>query len=138
MRPAYMTATRSTSWATTPRSWVMKRIASPRVSQSSRKRLRICVCTVTSRAVVGSSALGQQPHDGKRCHALAAAGFANEPEDLAFPDLERDRRDDVGEIGRHSRRDGEIAHTQHPQLSPVVAEHVTKARIDAITQGVAY
>ena len=57
IRPAYMTATRSTSRATTPRSCVTQTTAMPvsrcRLSTSS----RICCWIVTSSAVVGSSAI---------------------------------------------------------------------------------
>jgi hypothetical protein len=57
MRPAYITATRSQSCATTPKSCVMNRIASPRSRRRSSSSVRICACTVTSSAVVGSSAM---------------------------------------------------------------------------------
>ena len=56
-RPAYMTCTRSTTRATTPRSWVISTIA---VLSSCWMRCitsRIWACTVTSSAVVGSSAM---------------------------------------------------------------------------------
>ena len=55
--PAYMTAISSATSATTPRSWVIITIA---VSSSACRRWirsRICAWTVTSRAVVGSSAI---------------------------------------------------------------------------------
>ena len=57
IRPAYMTAMSSAISATTPRSWVMKTIE---VLSSALRRIissRICACTVTSSAVVGSSAI---------------------------------------------------------------------------------
>ena len=57
MRPAYITATRSASPATTDRSWVIQIRA---ISRSRRRRCiswRICAWMVTSRAVVGSSAM---------------------------------------------------------------------------------
>ena len=57
IRPAYMTATSSTISATTPRSCVISRIAIPSRSRSSFISSRICACTVTSSAVVGSSAI---------------------------------------------------------------------------------
>jgi hypothetical protein len=57
MRPAYMTATRSHMRPTTPKSWVMNRIAIP-VSACRRFRsFRYCSWMVTSSAVVGSSAI---------------------------------------------------------------------------------
>ncbi len=57
MRPAYITATRSQSSETTPKSCVMKRIAEPRSRESRRISFSTCACTVTSSAVVGSSAM---------------------------------------------------------------------------------
>ncbi len=56
MRPAYITATRSATSAITPRSCVTSTIAVPVRARSSWNRLRICACTVTSSAVLGSSA----------------------------------------------------------------------------------
>ena len=56
-RPAYITITVWAVSATTPRSWVI------RITPMSKSRLtlsmssRICACTVTSSAVVGSSAI---------------------------------------------------------------------------------
>ena len=55
--PPYMTATSSTISATTPRSCVIRRIAMPSLSRRSFMSSRICAWTVTSRAVVGSSAI---------------------------------------------------------------------------------
>ena len=49
--------TRSAISATTPMSWVMRMIAVPSVAWRSRSRSRISRCTVTSSAVVGSSAI---------------------------------------------------------------------------------
>src|SRR5260370_33544682 len=57
MRPAYITATRSATWATTPRSWVMNNNPSFNSRRKRSSRFRICFCTVTSSAVVGSSAI---------------------------------------------------------------------------------
>src|SRR3954447_5774178 len=57
MRPAYITAIVSVTSATTPRSWVIRITA---MSSSRWRRAissRICACTVTSSAVVGSSAI---------------------------------------------------------------------------------
>ena len=57
MRPAYMTATRSHSLATMPRSWVTKTMARPVSRWISFKRRRYCAWIVTSSEVVGSSAI---------------------------------------------------------------------------------
>ena len=54
--PAYITAMSSVRPATTPRSWVTRIIAMNRSRCCSWSRSRICACTVTSSAVVGSSA----------------------------------------------------------------------------------
>ena len=55
--PAYMTSTRSQVSATTARSWVISRMASPSSRRRRSSSSRICACSVTSRAVVGSSAI---------------------------------------------------------------------------------
>ena len=57
MDPAYMTTTSSHIWATTPRSWVIMMMAMPSFFCRSRISSRICAWMVTSRAVVGSSAM---------------------------------------------------------------------------------
>ena len=57
IRPAYMTATRSTSRATTPRSCVTQTTAIPVSACSVSTSSRICCWIVTSSAVVGSSAI---------------------------------------------------------------------------------
>jgi hypothetical protein len=57
MRPAYITATRSAVSAMTPRSCVMSSRPIPNSCFISRSRSSICACTVTSSAVVGSSAM---------------------------------------------------------------------------------
>ena len=57
MRPAYITATRSATSATTPRSWVIIMIAMPSSRLSDNSRSRICAWVETSSAVVGSSAI---------------------------------------------------------------------------------
>ena len=54
--PAYITTTSSAISATTPRSWVIIMIAVSNSSWSSHQ-LQICAWIVTSRAVVGSSAI---------------------------------------------------------------------------------
>ena len=55
--PAYMTATSSQMSATTPRSWLTMTTDRPVSRTRARSRLRISACTVTSSAVVGSSAI---------------------------------------------------------------------------------
>ncbi len=56
-RPAYITRMSSDSSATTPRSWVIMMTAEPNSDCRSEIRSRICAWTVTSSAVVGSSAM---------------------------------------------------------------------------------
>ncbi len=73
-RPAYMTNTRSACPATTPMSWVISRVAMPSVWRSRSNSSMICAWVVTSRAVVGSSAissLGSADQRGGDDHALA-------------------------------------------------------------------
>ena len=55
--PRDITATRSATWAITPRSWVMKRIAIQNPATRSFIRSSTCAWIVTSSAVVGSSAI---------------------------------------------------------------------------------
>ena len=69
-RPAYITATSSVRPATTPRSWVIRIIAMCRRRCSRASRSRICACTVTSSAVVGSSAISSR---GSQDSAMAMA-----------------------------------------------------------------
>ena len=66
IRPWVMTHTRCAILRTTPRSWVISSNAIPSRSRKSSSNLRICACTVTSNAVVGSSAI-------KRSGSLAKA-----------------------------------------------------------------
>ena len=68
MRPAYITTTSSATSATTPRSCVMRTIAVPASRCSVRIRSRICAWIVTSRAVVGSSAIRRR---GSQASAIA-------------------------------------------------------------------
>src|SRR5436190_1913827 len=87
--PRYITATRSHRNSTVARSCVMKRHEKPMSRCRSRSRLRIEACTDTSSADTGSSAtrpLGFRTRD----RGLAARGFADEDEDLAAGELERD------------------------------------------------
>ena len=58
--PAYMTATSSHRSATTPRSWLTIYTDRPVSLTSERSRLSISACTVTSSAVVGSSAMSSR------------------------------------------------------------------------------
>ncbi len=55
--PPYMTMTRWAIWATTPRSWLTKAMAIPKLSCSPASSPSISAWIVTSRAVVGSSAI---------------------------------------------------------------------------------
>ena len=76
MRPAYITAISFVRLATTPRSWVTRIMAMLRSARSRASRSRICACTVTSSAVVGSSAnrsLGPHDERGGDHDALAHA-----------------------------------------------------------------
>ena len=57
MRPAYITATRLHILATTPKSWVMNRIAIPVSAWRRFSSFRYWSWMVTSSAVVGSSAM---------------------------------------------------------------------------------
>ena len=57
MRPAYMTAIRSHTAASVDRSWVMKITARPKRSWRSSSSLSTWAWTITSSAVVGSSAI---------------------------------------------------------------------------------
>ncbi len=57
IRPAYITWTRSACPAITPMSCVISSMAMPRRSLRSCSNARICAWMVTSRAVVGSSAI---------------------------------------------------------------------------------
>src|SRR6218665_520558 len=75
MRPAYMTATRSHICATTPRLWLISTSAMWCTSCRLRSSCRICACTVTSSAVVGSSAISKR---GPPASALAQVGVATQ------------------------------------------------------------
>ena len=69
--PAYMTMMSSASSATTPRSWVMMMTAESNSCCRSRIRSRIWACTVTSRAVVGSSAMSSSGLQDKAIAIMA-------------------------------------------------------------------
>ena len=55
--PPYITITLSHIWDTTPKSCEINKIDNPFFFLSSSKSDKICACTVTSNAVVGSSAI---------------------------------------------------------------------------------
>ena len=57
--PRCITQTSSAMWRTMPRSWVISSSAIPNSFCRSWRSLRICACTVTSSAVVGSSAMSR-------------------------------------------------------------------------------
>ncbi len=66
--PPYMTTTWSQVSATTPRSCVIRMTAELSSVRSSLISSRICACTVTSSAVVGSSAISSF---GSQINAIA-------------------------------------------------------------------
>ena len=66
--PPYMTLTRLHELATTPRSWVIRMIAVFVRSFKSFNSLSTCAWIVTSRAVVGSSAIRSS---GRQDNAMA-------------------------------------------------------------------
>ncbi len=85
--PAYMTATRSHISATTPRSWVIRMIDVPNSSRRLRIRSRIWAWMVTSRAVVGSSAMSRS---GSQASAIAImTRWAMPPDSSCGNDLSR-------------------------------------------------
>ena len=67
-RPANITSTRSAMRASSARSWVTQITLMPVCSSRSATRDTICACTVTSRAVVGSSAISTR---GSPARAMA-------------------------------------------------------------------
>ena len=66
-------------------------------------------------AVRDVAVLGQQPHQRKRSHALAAARFADEREGLAALDREREAVDRLDEAGLGVECDLEVGDVQHRQ-----------------------
>ena len=89
--PAYMTAARSQSCATTGRSCVTSSSASPKSRQSASSSSRICACTITSSAVVGSSATSTL---GSQASAMAiAARWRMPPENSCGKRAPRSARD---------------------------------------------
>ena len=76
--PAYITSARSANSATTPRSWVMIRTPAPVTSRAVLSTSRICACTVTSSAVVGSSQISRS---GSLAIAIAMTTRCRSPPD---------------------------------------------------------
>ena len=77
--PAYITMHAEQRSATTPRSWVTKITAMPSRACSDRSRSRIWACTVTSSAVVGSSAMSSRgSHDERQREQDALAHAAGQ------------------------------------------------------------
>ena len=68
MRPAYITASRWATVDSTERSWVMKTMASPRSVWIRSSRASTWAWTITSSAVVGSSAIRRR---GSQARAMA-------------------------------------------------------------------
>ena len=79
-RPPYSTAMRSAIWAATPRSWVTSTKLQPS-RRESRSSSRIWACTVTSSAVVGSSAITS---DGSPAIAMAIITRWRSPPDSSW------------------------------------------------------
>ena len=94
--PAYMIARRSETSTRTERSCVMKIIESPRSFCSDFSRRRTCACTITSSAVVGSSAITSE---GLHASAIAIIIALL----LAARELVRVVVDAAGLAGRPSR-----------------------------------
>lgn len=69
--PFCITAILSARSATTPMSWVMRMTAESSWSLRLRMRSRISACTVTSRAVVGSSAISSLGSQDSDCAIIA-------------------------------------------------------------------
>ena len=79
LRPAYITIMRSAISATAPMSWVIRMIAAPVWLRRSESRSKICACTVTSSAVVGSSAISSF---GSQARAIAIIARWRWPPDI--------------------------------------------------------
>ena len=71
MSPSFITAIRSAISATTPISCVISTMEASMRFRRSRIRSRISACTVTSRAVVGSSAISRDGSDESACAIIA-------------------------------------------------------------------
>ena len=79
--PLYITATWSVISAINPKSWLIKIIAILRLCCSSYNNARIVACTVTSKAVVGSSAINT---DGLQEIAMAIITRCSCPPDSSW------------------------------------------------------
>ena len=115
IRPRYITPSRSDMCRTTARLWLMNRNVSPSRSCRSRIRFRICACTETSSALVGSS---QTRNSGSlasaraiemrwRCPPENSCGYRS-PSDGDEPHLRQQRRHELG-ARRRVRRQAEGA-----------------------------
>ena len=95
-RPSFITMIRSARSAATPRSCVTNRMPLPSCSRRSSRRSRMRRWTVTSRALVGSSAMSSRGCNGERRgdqHALAHAAGQLVRIGRARRGLREDRRD---------------------------------------------
>ncbi len=99
IRPAYITMTRSAISATTPRLCVMNTIAMPVSRCRSCSSCRIWACTVTSSAVVGSSAISTA---GSQASAMAIITRCRMPPERWCGKAARRRR--ASEMPTRSRR----------------------------------
>ena len=75
-----MTAIRDERWPASARSWVMKIVAMPIRAARSLTRSMITACVVTSRPVVGSSAISR---DGFAASAIAIMTRWHMPPDIS-------------------------------------------------------
>ena len=71
VKPSFITRILSARSATTPMSWVISSTAELSLSLRLRMRSRISACTVTSRAVVGSSAISSPGSQASDCAIMA-------------------------------------------------------------------
>ena len=78
IRPAYITSSRSQKLPTTPRSWLISRTALPCSAVIRSSSVSTCAWTVTSSAVVGSSAISSR---GSQLIAMASATRCRMPPD---------------------------------------------------------
>ena len=117
MRPAYMTMMRDVRVATTPRSWVTRMTDIFICSFSSSRRFKICAWIVTSRPVVGSSAIssfGEPGEGGRDDDALAHA--ARQLARIGAVALDgRGDAHEIEQLDRASLRRGAVHAEAHPQ-----------------------
>src|SRR4051812_10163754 len=104
-RPEYITATRSTTWRTTDRSWPTNRYASPRRTLRCSSRLSTPAWMETSRADTGSSSTRRR---GSRASARDA-----DPLPLASGQV---RGVPVGVLDAQAH---EVEQVPHPSAAPV-------------------